>query len=111
MLARAIPTRDEYHLRIKQNVDALKARLNLPSFFASEQERGKVLYYYMERAVQIGMACFRISEFQMPLLVLALVLCEDFFTLYWASRSEEHTAEYVKSPGAGDHRIVLRNVQ
>ncbi len=111
MLARAIPTRDEYHLRIKQNVDALKARLNLPSFFASEQERGKVLYYYMERAVQIGEACFRISDFQMPLLVLARVLCEDFFTLYWASRSEENAAEYVKAVRSEMARMVRQNLK
>ena len=82
MAARTILTRDEYHLSIRRNVDALKARLNIPSFFTSDRTRNKVLYYFMERAVQTGEACFRISDLQLPLSVLARLLCEDFLIMY-----------------------------
>lgn len=96
MAARTILTRDEYHLRVRQNVDALKARLNQPSFSVSDKQRDKVLRYFMDRAAQLGEACFRTSDLQMPLFVLARVLCEDFFTMYWASLSEENSTEYSK---------------
>jgi hypothetical protein len=111
MTVRAIPTRDEYHLAIRQNVDALKARLNLPSFFASKQERDKVLCYFMERAAQIGEACFRISDLQMPLFVPARVLCEDFFTMYWVSVSERNAAEYSRAVVSEMAKMIRKNLE
>ncbi len=111
MSARAVPTRDEYHLRIRQNVDALKARLNLPSFFASKQEGDKLLCYFMERAVQIGEACFRISDLQVPLFVLARVLCEDFFTVYWISLSEENAAKYSRAALSEMAKMMRENLE
>lgn len=108
--ASAILTRDEYHLRIKQNVDALNARLNLPSFFVAKRKRDKVLCYFMGRAVQIGTACFRISDLQMPLLALARVLCEDFFTMYWVSLSEKNAAAYSKSARSEMAKMIRKNL-
>jgi hypothetical protein len=89
-------TRDEYHLKIRRNVDALKARLNLAPYFVPDKEQDKVRRYFMERAVQVGEACFRISDLQMPLFALARVLCEDFFTLYWVSLSDKNASDYCK---------------
>jgi hypothetical protein len=111
MPVRAVPTRDEYHLRIRKNVDALKARLNLPSFFASKHEGDKLLCYFMERAVQIGEACFRISDLQVPLFVLARVLCEDFFTLYWISLSQENAAKYSRGALSEMAKMIRKNLE
>ncbi len=111
MSARAVLTRDEYHLKVKQNVDALRARLNLPSFIVSERERDKVIWYFMGRAAQLGEACFRISDLQLPLFVLARVLCEDFFTVYWVSLSEKNAAEYSKAGLSEMARMLRHNLK
>ncbi len=111
MPPRVVLSRDEYHFKIRQNVDALKARLKTSSFSASKQQRDKALCYFMERAVQIGEACFRISDLPMPLVVLARVLCEDLFTLYWASLSEENLAEYHKAAVSEMVKLMRLNLK
>src|SRR5438445_3410255 len=110
MSAPAILTRDEYHLRIRQNVDALKARMSLPAYFTSTSKREKVLFYFMDRAAQIGEASFRIADLQMPLFVLARVLCEDFFTVYWVSLSEKNADEYQKAAISEMAKIIHKNL-
>jgi Family of unknown function (DUF5677) len=97
MAATAILTRDEYHLRIRQNVDALKARLRAWPKSESESVQDRVRRYFIGRSIQIGEACFRVSDLQMPLFALGRVLCEDFFLLYWTSLSEANAEEYRKS--------------
>ncbi len=111
MAARTILTRNEYHLRVRQNVDALKARLNQASFSSSDKQRDKVLRYFMERAAQLGEACFRTSDLQMPLFVLARVLCEDFFTMYWASLSDGNSTEYSKVALSEMAKVIRRNLK
>jgi hypothetical protein len=111
MVARTILTRDEYHLSIRQNVDALKARLNLPAFFAAEQTRNKVLYYFMERAVQTGEACFRILDLQLPLSTLARLQCEDFLVMYWVSLSENNATEYSKTVVSEMAKVIRKNLK
>lgn len=111
MAPRAVLSRDEYHLKIRQNVDALKARLKVPSFFTSEEPRDKVLCYFMERAVQLGEACFRIADLPLPLVVLARVLCEDIFTLCWALVSETNLAEYHKGVISEMVKMMRLNLQ
>lgn len=110
MSAIPILTRDQYHLKVRQNVDYLKARLRLPSFFASESDQNKALCYFMERAVQIGEASFRISDLQLPLFVLARVLCEDFFTMYWISLSETNAKEYLRSVKSEMAKLIRANI-
>jgi Family of unknown function (DUF5677) len=107
----AVLTRAEYYLRIKQNVDALKARLKLPAYFVSDRVQDRVRCYFMERAVQIGEACFRISDLQMPLFALARVLCEDLFTLYWVSLSEANADEYCKTAVSEMAKMVQSNLK
>jgi Family of unknown function (DUF5677) len=111
MAARTILTRDEYHLKVRQNVDALKARLNQSSFSVSDKQQDKVLRYFMERAAQVGEACFRTSDLQMPLFVLARVLSEDFFTMYWASLSEANAAEYCKVALSEVAKMIRHNLK
>jgi hypothetical protein len=107
----AVLTRAEYYLRIKQNVDALKARLKLPAYFVSDRVQDRVRCYFMERAVQTGEACFRISDLQMPLLALARVLCEDLFTLYWVSLSEKNADEYCKAAVSEMAKMIQQNIK
>lgn len=108
----AIPvlTRDEYHLKIRKNVDALRARLRQPSFLASDRDQDKAISYFVERAVQIGEACFRISDLQMPLFVLARVLCEDFFLVYWISLSDKNVAEYSRTVKSEMAKLIRANL-
>jgi hypothetical protein len=91
-------------------VDALKARMRLPAYFTSTNKRDKVLFYFTGRAAQIGEASFRISDLQMPLFVLARVLCEDFFTMYWVSLSEKNADEYQKAAISEMAKIIQKNV-
>lgn len=111
MVARTVFTRDEYHLRVRQSVDALKARLNQSSFISSDKQRDKVFRYFMERAAKLGEACFRTSDLQMPLFVLARVLCEDFFTMYWASLSEENSTEYSQVALSEMAKMIRHNLK
>jgi Family of unknown function (DUF5677) len=110
MSAIVILTRDQHSLKIRQNVDALKARLRSPSFFASTRQRDKVLFYFMNRAVQIGEACFRISDLQMPLVVLSRVLCEDFFIMFWVSQSHKNATAYCKAARSEMVKMVRQNL-
>jgi hypothetical protein len=110
MSAPAILTRNEYHFRIRKSVDALKARLNLPAFFSSTNKRDRVLVYFMGRAVQIGEASFRISDLQLPLFILARVLCEDFFNIYWVSLAKTNAEEYQKSAISEMAKILRTNL-
>jgi hypothetical protein len=104
-------TRDEYHLSIRRNVDALKARLKLPSFFTSDKMRNRVLCYFMERAVQTGEACFRVYDLQLPLSVLARLLCEDFFIMYWVTLSEENATKYSKMVLSEMAKLICKNLK
>jgi hypothetical protein len=103
-------TTAEYLLKIKINVDALKTRLNLPSFFAANSARSKVRNYFLDRAFQNGEACFRIADLQTPLTNLMRSLCEDFFTLYWVSLSDENADAYCKSAISEMAKTVRVNI-
>ena len=84
--------------------------MSLPAYFTSTNKRDKVLFYFMGRAAEIGEASFRISDLQMPLFVLARVLCEDFFTMYWVSLSEKNADEYQKAALSEMAKIIHKNL-
>jgi Family of unknown function (DUF5677) len=111
MSAIRILTRDEYHLSVLEKVKALTARLGSPSLFVSEKERDKVLCYFMRRAMQIGEACFRIADLEMPFSCLARVLCEDFFRMYWATLSEQNASEYSKAAKSEMAKMLKFNLK
>jgi hypothetical protein len=87
-------TTDEYQFKVRKYVDALKACIKQTPYIAPENERDRVLLYFANRAIQTGEACFRIDDLQTPLFILARVLCEDFFLMFWVSQSEKNAAEY-----------------
>jgi hypothetical protein len=111
MSAPAILTRDEYHLRIKDKVKGLRTRMSLPPFLASTKKRDKVLVYFMDRAAQISEASFRINDLQLPLFVLARVLCEDLFTMYWVSLSDSNAEEYCKFATSEMAKVISTNLK
>jgi hypothetical protein len=90
-----ILTRDEYFLRLRKHLDALNARLARP--LSAQETRDRVLRYFMERAVQIGEASFRIYDLAMPINILCRVLCEDFIFMYAASKSEEAAVAHTRA--------------
>lgn len=102
-----ILTRDEYLLRLRQHVDALKARLARP--LSSQQTRDGVVRYFTERAIQIGEACFRIHDLATAINILCRVLCEDFIFMYAASKSEEAAVAHTKA-ALSEHVKLLKRL-
>lgn len=110
MTSSKVLTTNEYQLKIRGNVDALKAHLKQTPYIAPENERDKVLLYFANRAIQIGEACFRINDLQTPLFILARVLCEDLLLMFWASQSEKNAAEYSKKAQSEMARMVHKSL-
>jgi Family of unknown function (DUF5677) len=104
-------SRVEYLLKVRTSVDQINYRLNLPAFFVTASDRERVMYYFMERAVQIGESVFRIRDLQMPIAVLARVLCEDFITMYFVSQSDENTAEYFEGSRTEMKKILSKMIE
>jgi Family of unknown function (DUF5677) len=50
--------------------------------------------YFVGRAIEIAEASVRIGDLRTPLFVMARVLCDDFFTLYYVSLSAENFERY-----------------
>ncbi|GEM_PF-5179482 len=88
--------KDQYLLEVRQTIDHLKARANLPGLCYSAKVQDRIILHFVNRAIQIGEACFRIADLRTPILILSRVLCEDFFRLFWISRSEGGAAEYAR---------------
>ncbi len=83
-------------MRIRQKIDALRARTKNCAYFNSENVHGEIHLYFTNRAIQLGEASFRISDLEIPLFVLARVLCEDCIRIAWASQSDKNAAEFKK---------------
>lgn len=96
-MSNAQKTRDQYLLELRQTVDRLKARRNLPGLGYSDEEQDKLVLHFIDRGFQIGEACFRIADLKTPILVLSRVLCEDFLQMFWILQSKENATEYAKS--------------
>ena len=103
-------TADEYLLRVREKVDALKARNRNPGKFNSQGTHAEICIYFANRAIQIGEGCFRIYDLQVPLLILARVLCEDLIRLFWASQSTENAAEFEKLSASEMTRALRANL-
>lgn len=105
-----ILSKEEYLLKVRENVDRLKARVRVPSYFASRKKQDRIRLYFMERAIQVGEAAFRIADLEMPLCVLARVLCEDFFLLYWISLSKKNASEFDQGAVSEMAKLLRVNV-
>jgi hypothetical protein len=89
-----------------------QAREPMAPYFDVGSERDKVLSYFVKRAAEIGEACFRFADLEIPLCCLLRVLCEDFIKLYWITSSDGHLARYqevVRSESAKMLRNNIRN--
>jgi hypothetical protein len=104
-------SKEEYTFQLKQKADALKARANLPKYFAPQDQQAKTRFYFLNRAAQVGEACSRAHDLPTPLFVLMRVLCEDLILLFWISLSEQNAAEYAKLPISEVARIARINLE
>jgi hypothetical protein len=102
---------DEYRLKIKKRIDALRTRIDLPAYFASEKQQDKIRLYFLKRAYQVAEACFRVYDLETPLVVMRRVLCEDLFHLLWISLSEQNAAEYAKWPNSELIEVAYVNLK
>jgi Family of unknown function (DUF5677) len=102
---------DKYLFGLKKKTDALGARIRLPAYLVSENQQKRIRLYFMERASQVGEACFRVHDLDTPLSVLMRVLCEDLILLYWTSLSEQNAAEYAKWPTSEVVAVARVNIE
>jgi len=87
---------EEYLLRLRQEIDALKARAAAPRYAYAEKEQAKAVAHFLGRAVQFGEATYRIRNLPLVLDVLLRVFCDDLIRLFWVAQSENNAAEYAK---------------
>jgi len=104
-------SRNEHLLELRQMVDQLKARVDHAQYRNSDKQQDKIVLHLMNRAIQIGEACFVASDLATPVLVLLRVLCEDLLLLFWISRSEENAAGYAKASISDFAKIARVNLQ
>jgi hypothetical protein len=102
--------RDEYLLKIHQNVDALKTLIGQPPYINPKKKQDKIRLYLVARAVEHGEAALRIADLETPLFILARVICEDFFLIYWVSASSKHATEYDKGAASQWAKLLRINV-
>jgi hypothetical protein len=89
---------DEYLLRLRQEIDALKATSEASRYVDAEKEQTKVVAHFLDRAIQFGEATYRIRNLPIVLRVLLRVFCDDLIRLFWVAQSENNASEYVKIP-------------
>jgi hypothetical protein len=110
MTSATMPSAAEYLVAIRRKIDALKAVARRPSYLSSEKQQDKVLLHFINRTVEIGEACFLVSELQTPLFVLSRVMCEHFFLTFWVSLSEKNAAEYARKPVSELAKVLRINI-
>nr|HEV7952810.1 DUF5677 domain-containing protein [Candidatus Acidoferrales bacterium] len=102
---------DEYLVKLREQVDALKVWSNTPDIRFSSKTRERVLLYFINRAVQIGEAAFYIPKLRTPLALFARTLCEDLFLLFWASQSEAKALEFEKRATSASLTVLRKNLE
>jgi len=102
---------DEYLLRLRQEIDALKTRAGASQYVGTEKEQAKVVAHFLERAIQFGEATYRIRNLPIVLSVLLRVFCDDLIRLFWVARSENNAAEYVKIPVSELAKVARVNLE
>jgi hypothetical protein len=106
----AFLSQNEYALELQERLMALKARVRQAGPIPSGNRRKDILYYFMGRAIQIGECCFRSQDFEVPVFILGRILCDDMFTMYWVSLSEENALEFEKIARSEKFRYMRRNL-
>lgn len=87
---------DQYLFELRQTVDQLRARDKLRKARPPGNSQDRMVTYFINRAIEIGEACFRVADLRTPIISLLSVLCEDFLLLFWVTRSEANANEYEK---------------
>jgi hypothetical protein len=101
----------EYHLKVKEKADQLNARFNAPAYFDSDSERDRVFSYFIKRSAEIGEACFRFADLEIPLCCLMRVLCEDFIKFYWITLSDDNLARYLEVVRSESARMLRSSIK
>jgi uncharacterized protein DUF5677 len=104
-------SKNEYAFTLHQKLAALKARMRQAGPIPSGSKQKDVLFYFVGRAVQIAEACFLAQDFETPLFILARVLCDDMFTMYWVSLSGNNALEFEKTAFSEKARYLKRNLK
>jgi hypothetical protein len=105
-----ILSHSEYVVALQDNVTALEARVRQTGSIASGYKQKDVLFYFLGRAIQIGKSCFLSQDLETPLYVLARVLCDDMFTMYWVSLSKDNAIEFENLAFSEKARYLKRNL-
>jgi hypothetical protein len=101
---------EQYLLAMRQSVDQLKARADLPHYKYATEDQPRLIAYFIKRAVQFGEAAYRIKDLTDPLDVLTRVLC-DLIRLSWVTQSESNATEYAKLPIAALAKLARINIE
>ncbi|SRR6266487_2338891 len=102
---------EQYLLAMRQRVDQLKARADLPHYKYATEDQPRLIAYFIKRAVQFGEAAYRIKDLTDPLDVSMRVLCDDLIRLSWVTQSESNATKYAKLPIAALAKFARINIE
>ena len=102
---------EQYLLTMRERIDRLKARAELPGYKYATEDQPKLIAYFLNRAVQFGEAAFRTRDLPDPLDVSMRVLCEDLIRLSWITQSESNAAEYAKLTTSALVKLARINIE
>jgi len=101
---------EQYLLTMRQCIDQLKARADLPCYKYATGDQPRLIAYFINRAIQFGEAAFRIKDLTDPLDVSMRVLCDDLIRLSWVTQSENNAAKYAKLPISALAKVARINI-
>jgi len=102
---------EQYLLAMRQRIDQLKARADLPRYKYATEDQPRLIAYFIKRAVQFGEAAYRIRDLTDPLDVSLRVLCDDLIRLSWITQSESNAAKYAKQPMSALAKLARINIE
>ncbi len=76
-----------------------------PPYRAPKLKQDKIRKYFMQRAIQIGEAALLLADLEVPLFILARVLCEDTLWMLWVSRSRQNALKYTDTAASAEAKI------
>jgi Family of unknown function (DUF5677) len=104
-----ILSQNEYAFALQENVTALETRVRQAGSPSGSKQKD-VLFYFLNRAIEIGKSSFLSQDLETPLHVLARVLCDDMFTTYWVSLSNDNAIEYERIAFSEKDKYLKRNL-
>jgi len=101
----------QYLLKLREVVDALKARLRYPRYAYANEQQARIVAYFLRRAVQFGEAASRVSDLPEALDVFLRIFCDDSIRLFWVAKSRDNAEEYAKIPLSEMVKMARLNMQ